>query len=72
MPPPNTTYKTFILADERFTVGDSVMIKVSCLLRVCSPRINLDRWTFEVALSISLARGAAVVLGGSFLAWLLR
>jgi len=29
MPPPNTTYKTFILADERFTVGDAVMVKVT-------------------------------------------
>lgn len=26
-PPPNTTYKTFILAGERFTIGDNMLIK---------------------------------------------
>lgn len=26
-PPPNTTYKTFILAGERFTLGDTMLIK---------------------------------------------
>ena len=28
MPPPNTTYKTFVLQDIRFSLGEHVMVKV--------------------------------------------